>query len=168
MARGRLRVYLRAAPFVGKSHAMVEEGLRRAGRGADVVIGILDDTGRESVEKLAACLERAPTKDGDAGSSELAVDALLARGPKVVLVDSLAHHVDAQTGRWDAVEQLLAAGIDVINTLNIANFEAMGDGVATSPGSPPEETVPDSVVGAADQLQRADMSPEALRRRLAH
>src|SRR4029078_5045789 len=168
MARGRLRVYLGAAPGVGKSHAMVEEGLRRAGRGADVVIGILDDTGRESVEKLAACLERAPTKDGDAGSSELDVDALLARGPKVVLVDSLAHRVDAQTGRWDAVEQLLAAGIDVITTVNISNLESMGDVVATITGSPSEETVPDSVVRAADQIELVDMSPEALRRRLAH
>ena len=161
-------MYLGAAPGVGKSHAMVEEGLRRAGRGADVVIGILDDTGRESVEKLAACLERAPTKDGDDGSSELDVDALLARGPKVVLVDSLAHRVDAQTGRWDAVEQLLAAGIDVITTVNISNLESMGDVVATITGSPSEETVPDSVVRAADQIELVDMSPEALRRRLAH
>src|SRR4029079_13172843 len=133
MARGRLRVYLGAAPGVGKSHAMVEEGLRRAGSAATVVSVILDDTGRESVEKLAACVERAPTKDGDDGSSELDVDALLARGPKVVLVDSLAHRVDAQTGRWDAVEQLLAAGIDVITTVNISNLESMGVVVGTIP-----------------------------------
>ncbi|HEY5421984.1 MAG TPA: universal stress protein, partial [Ilumatobacteraceae bacterium] len=168
MARGRLRVYLGAAPGVGKSHAMIEEGLRRAGRGADVVIGILDDTGRESVEKLAACLERAPTIDGDDARPELDVDALLQRRPKVVLVDGLAHRVDAHTGRWDAVEQLLAAGIDVITTVNISNLESMGDVVATITGSPSEETVPDSVVRAADQIELVDMSPEALRRRLAH
>src|SRR5262245_55145883 len=117
MARGRLRVYLGAAPGVGKSHAMVEEGVRRAGRGADVVIGILADTGRESVEKLAVGLERAATLDGGDRNAELDVEALLARRPKVVLVDDLAHRVDAHTGRWDAVETLLADGIDVITTV---------------------------------------------------
>src|SRR4051794_23327399 len=111
MARGRLRVYLGAAPGVGKSHAMIEEGVRRAGRGADVVIGILEVTGRQSVEVLARCLERAPTLEGDDGRPELDVDALLTRRPKVVLVDNLAHRVDVDTGRWDNVESLLAQGI---------------------------------------------------------
>ncbi|HEY4609251.1 MAG TPA: ATP-binding protein [Ilumatobacteraceae bacterium] len=168
MARGRLRVYLGAAPGVGKSHAMIEEGVRRAGRGADVVIGILEATGRRTVEALAGCLERAPTVRGNDGCGELDVDALLARRPKVVLVDNLAHRVDAHTGRWDAVEKLLVHGIDVITTVNISNLESMGDVVATITGSPADETVPDSVVRAADQIELVDMSPEALRRRLAH
>jgi len=161
-------VYLGAAPGVGKSHAMVEEGVRRAGRGADVVIGILEITGRHTVEALAGCLERAPTLVGSDGCNELDVDALLERRPKVVLVDNLAHRVDAHTGRWDAVETLLAHGIDVITTVNIANLESMGDVVATITGSTSDETVPDSVVRAADQIELVDMSPEALRRRLAH
>ena len=147
---------------------MVEEGVRRAGRGADVVIGILDDTGRESVEKLAACLERVPTIDGADGCPELDVDALLARRPKIVLVDNLAHRVDPHTGRWEAVEKIVSGGIDVITTVNISNLESMGDVVAAITGSAADETVPDSVVRAADQIELVDMSPEALRRRLAH
>src|SRR3954452_9390081 len=168
MARGRLRGYLGAAPGVGKSHAMVEEGVRRAGRGADVVIGMLEVTGRQTVEALARCLERAPTLSANDGGNELDLDALLERRPKVVLVDNLAHRVDAHTGRWDAVEKLLGEGIDVITTVNISNLESMNDVVATITGSVSQETVPDSVVRAADQIELVDMSPEALRRRLAH
>src|SRR6185295_9453180 len=97
MARGRLRVYLGAAPGVGKSHAMIEEGLRRAGRGADVVIGILEPTGRQSIEALASGLERAPTVEGCDGKAELDVTGLRQRKPQVVLVDNLAHRIDDQT-----------------------------------------------------------------------
>ena len=161
-------MYLGAAPGVGKTHAMLEEGQRRAGRGADVVIGILDVTGRPLVETLAATLERAPTLDGRGGVAELDASSLRQRHPQVVLVDNLAHRVDDHTGRWDCVEELLADGIDVITTVNIANLESMGDIVAAIVGSPSAETVPDSVVRAADQIELVDMSPEALRRRLAH
>jgi two-component system sensor histidine kinase KdpD len=161
-------VYLGAAPGVGKSHAMVEEGLRRASRGADVVIGILDPTGRQSVEDLAAGLERTACRQGDGGNPEMDVDALRRRRPQVALVDNLAHRVDERRGRWDAVEELLADGIDVITTVNISNLESMGDVVAAITGSPSAETVPDSIVQAADQIELVDMSPEALRRRLAH
>jgi two-component system sensor histidine kinase KdpD len=166
-------VYLGAAPGVGKTHAMLEEGVRRASRGADVVIGLLDDTGRagtgrEGIAVLAADLERAPTTQGPRGVPELDVDALRERRPHVVLVDDLAHRVDDQCGRWDAVEELLAEGIDVITTVNISNLESMGDIVAAITGAPSAETVPDSVVRAADQIELVDMSPEALRRRLAH
>jgi two-component system, OmpR family, sensor histidine kinase KdpD len=168
MSRGRLRVYLGAAPGVGKTHAMLEEGQRRAGRGADVVIGVLDVTGRPLVDTLAESLERSPTLDGQGGVAELDIDSLRKRRPRVVLVDNLAHRIDEQTGRWDSVEELLADGIDVITTVNISNLESMGDIVATIIGSPSSETVPDSVVRAADQIELVDMSPEALRRRLAH
>jgi two-component system, OmpR family, sensor histidine kinase KdpD len=161
-------VYLGAAPGVGKTHAMLEEGQRRAGRGADVVIGVLDATGRPLVETLADTLERSPCLEGQGGVAELDVASLRQRRPQVVLVDNLAHRVDEQTGRWDAVDELLADGIDVITTVNISNLESMGDIVATIIGSSPSETVPDSVVRAADQIELVDMSPEALRRRLAH
>ncbi len=161
-------MYLGAAPGVGKSHAMVEEGVRRAGRGADVVIGILEATGRQSVEELAGGLERVATAKGRDGTAELDVTGLRKRSPQVVLVDNLAHRVDDNTGRWDSVEELLADGIDVITTVNISNLESMGDIVASITGSASPETVPDSVVRAADQIELVDMSPEALRRRLAH
>ena len=101
MARGRLRVYLGAAPGVGKTHAMLEEGIRRAGRGADVLVGILDDTGRNGTSALAAGLPHAPTLVGHDGGAELDVTALRQRHPKVVLVDNLAHRVDEHHGRWD-------------------------------------------------------------------
>jgi two-component system sensor histidine kinase KdpD len=168
MARGRFRVYLGSAPGVGKTHAMLEEGQRRAGRGADVVIGVLDVTGRPLVETLAETLERSPTLVGEGGAAELDVAWLRQRQPQVVLVDNLAHQLDERTGRWDAVEELLVGGTDVISTVNISNLESMGDIVATITGSPPSETIPDSVVRAADQIELVDMSPEALRRRLAH
>ncbi|MDP9465127.1 MAG: DUF4118 domain-containing protein, partial [Actinomycetota bacterium] len=168
MARGRLRVYLGAAPGVGKTHAMLEEGLRRTTRGADVVIGILDDNGRQSIETLADGLERATTAIGHDGVPELDVTAVRRRRPRVVLVDNLAHRIDAQHGRWDSVEELLCDGIDVITTVDISNLESMGDIVAGITGRAPAETLPDSVVQGADQIELVDMSPEALRRRLAH
>ena len=146
---------------------MIEEGLRRAGRGADVVVGILDDTGRPSIDELATPLERAPTAPGRDGE-ELDTVALLQRHPQVVLVDDLAHRVNDQCGRWDAVEDMLAAGIDVITTVNISNLESMSDVVAAITGTAATATVPDSVVRGADQIELVDMSPEALRRRLAH
>ena len=161
-------MYLGAAPGVGKTHAMIEEGVRRAGRGADVVVGILDDTGRRSIDELAATLEHTPTAAGPEGAPELDVTALRQRRPQVVLVDNLAHRVDDQCGRWNAVEELLADGIEVITTVNISNLESMGDVVAAITGTASSETVPDSVVRGADQIELVDMSPEALRRRLAH
>ena len=161
-------MYLGAAPGVGKTHAMLEEGIRRAGRGADVVVGILDDTGRHGISVLAAGLPHSPTTVGHDGGAELDVTVLRQRHPKVVLVDNLAHRVDEHHGRWDEVEELLTDGIDVITTVNISNLESMGDIVASVTGTASAETVPDSVVSAADQIELVDMSPEALRRRLAH
>ncbi|MEY2553351.1 MAG: two-component system, OmpR family, sensor histidine kinase KdpD, partial [Ilumatobacteraceae bacterium] len=169
MTRGRLRVYLGAAPGVGKTHAMLEEGLRRAARGTDVILGVLDDQGRPSIEELAAGLERWPGSevDGD-GAAELDLAALRARRPQVVLVDNMAHRVGEHHARWEAVESLLADGIDVISTIDISNLESMGDLVAGITGTATAETVPDSLVRGADQIELVDMSPEALRRRLAH
>ena len=161
-------MYLGAAPGVGKTHAMLEEGVRRASRGADVVVGVLDDTGRLGISALAAGLPHESTIAGRDGDAELDVAALRQRHPKVVLVDDLAHRVDEHHGRWDEVEELLADGIDVITTVNISNLESMGDVVAAVTGAASTDTVPDSVVRAADQIELVDMSPEALRRRLAH
>lgn len=161
-------MYLGAAPGVGKTHAMLEEGVRRAGRGADVVVGLLDDSARQGIGALAAGFERAPTARGPSGVPELDVEALRQRQPQVVLVDNLAHRIDARCGRWDSVDELLSDGIDVITTVNISNLESMSDIVAGITGTASSETVPDSVVRGADQIELVDMSPEALRRRLAH
>jgi two-component system sensor histidine kinase KdpD len=142
-----------------------------------VVVGILDDTGRKGIATLAANLESTPATGGPATGSatdghdrvaELDVKVLRERRPQVVLVDDLAHRIDEHRGRWDDVEELLADGIDVITTVNISNLESMHDIVAAITGSPSSETVPDSVVRGADQIELVDMSPEALRRRLAH
>ena len=137
-------------------------------RGADVVIGILDVTGRNRSRRwLRGSSVHRPSRTA-AGIAEMDVPSLRQRRPQVVLVDDLAHRIDEHSGRWELVEQLLADGIDVITTVNISNLESMGDIVAGIVGSPSTETVPDSVVRAADQIELVDMSPEALRRRLAH
>lgn len=168
MARGRLRVYLGAAPGVGKTHSMLEEGQRRAGRGADVVIGIIDDEGRASIQALASTLEHVPTRLDSAGVADLDVDAIRLRGPQVVLIDDLAHTNADDVARWQSVDELLSDGIEVISTVNIGALESLRDLVTAITGVAPVVTIPDSVVQAADQIELVDMSPEALRRRLAH
>ncbi len=168
MTRGRLRIYLGAAPGVGKTHSMLTEGLRRAERGGDVVIGCVDDVGRPSIEQLANGLPRMRGSSSGIDCTELDVDAVMHRRPQVVLVDELAHRTADHHGRWEDVEVLLRCGIDVITTINIGNLASMAEVVTGITGAPPTETVPDAVVCAADQIELVDISPEALRRRLAH
>ncbi|MGZ7023604.1 MAG: universal stress protein, partial [Ilumatobacteraceae bacterium] len=168
MERGRLRVYLGAAPGVGKTHAMLDEGVRRRDRGTDVVIGVVDTTGRPLLGSLAERLEQVSPLIGADGCAELDTQAVRLRRPDVVLVDDLAHRIDDSHSRWQAVEELLADGINVLTTVNIANLESLGDIVAGITGVTPDETVPDVVVRSAAQIELVDMSPEALRRRLAH
>ena len=168
MARGRFRVYLGAAPGVGKTHAMLDEGRRRAGRGTDVVIGLVRTQGRVGLDDLASKLETIPPHM-TAGGPELDVAAVLDRHPAVVLVDDLAHHEGPQgPARWQQFEPLLEAGIEVITTVDISNLASLRDVITTITGLAPVETVPDDVVRGADQVELVDMSPEALRRRLAH
>ncbi len=174
MARGRLRIYLGAAPGVGKTYAMLCEAHRRLERGTDVVVGFVEHHGRENTAGLLHGLEAVPrstlTHRG-ADFTELDLDALLARRPQVALVDELAHtNIPGcrNDKRWQDVEELLAAGIDVISTVNIQHLESLGDVVEGITGVRQRETVPDDVVRRADQLELVDMSPQALRRRLAH
>ena len=174
MARGRLRIYLGAAPGVGKTYAMLAEGRRRAGRGTDVVVGFVECHDRCHTLALLDGLEivprRALTYRG-AEFTELDVDAVLARAPQVALVDELAHTNIPGSGakkRWQDVERLLEAGIDVVSTVNVQHLESMNDVVEKITGVPQRETVPDEVVRRADQVELVDMSPEALRRRMAH
>jgi two-component system sensor histidine kinase KdpD len=169
--RGLLRLYLGAAPGVGKTYAMLDEGHRRASRGTDVVIGVVEPHGRAPVAALVDGLPTVPGRAGRSGQQELDVEALLERRPEVVLVDGLAHTNAAPSSRakrWEEVEELLEAGISVISTLNIEHLESLNDVVASITGVTQTETVPDEVVRRADQIQLVDMTPEALRRRMAH
>ena len=174
MARGRLRVYLGAAPGVGKTYAMLDEGYRRRNRGTDVVVGYVETHGRPGTLAQLRDLPVIPrTRVEYRGTTleEMDVDAVLARRPAVALVDELAHTNapgSRNEKRWQDVEELLAAGIDVISTVNIQHLESLNDVVEQIAGVVQRETVPDAVVRSADQIELVDMSPEALRRRMAH
>ncbi|MGW4027152.1 DUF4118 domain-containing protein, partial [Streptomyces sp. NPDC005009] len=174
MARGRLRIYLGAAPGVGKTYAMLSEAHRRVERGTDCVVGFVEHHGRPRTEVMSHGLEQVPRRRLEYRGTtfpEMDLDAVLSRRPEVVLVDELAHtNVPGarNTKRWQDVEELLTAGIDVISTVNIQHLESLGDVVESITGVRQRETVPDEVVRRADQIELVDMSPEALRRRLAH
>jgi two-component system, OmpR family, sensor histidine kinase KdpD len=173
-ARGTLRIYLGAAPGVGKTFAMLGEGHRRAERGTDVVVGLVETHGRPHTAEAIGDLEVIPRRTINYRGSdftEMDVDAILARHPKVALVDELAHtNVPGSRNekRWQDVEELLAAGITVLSTVNIQHLESLNDVVEKITGVPQRETIPDAIVRSADQVDVVDLSPEALRRRMAH
>ena len=174
MARGALRIYLGAAPGVGKTYAMLDEGWRRAERGTDVVVGYLETHGRPHTEAQLRDLELFPRRTLEYRGqtfTEMDIDAILKRKPAVALVDELAHTniVGSRNAkRWQDVEELLDAGIDVISTVNVQHLESLNDVVESITGIRQRETIPDSVVRSASQVEIVDMSPEALRRRMAH
>jgi two-component system sensor histidine kinase KdpD len=174
VARGELRIYLGSAAGVGKTFAMLGEGHRRAERGADVVVAFVETHGRPQTMAQIGDLEvipRAQVPYRGTFFEELDLAAVLERQPEITLVDEFAHTNVPGSGnekRWQDVEQLLAAGIDVISNINIQHLESLNDVVEKITGVPQRETVPDSVVRAADQVELVDMTPEALRRRMAH
>ncbi|MFE0652430.1 DUF4118 domain-containing protein [Streptomyces sp. NPDC059534] len=174
MGRGKLRIYLGAAPGVGKTYAMLSEGHRRVERGTDCVVAFVEHHGRPRTEVMLHGLEQVPRRALDyrgTAFTEMDVDAVLARRPAVALVDELAHtNVPGSRNpkRWQDVAELLAAGIDVVSTVNIQHLESLGDVVESITGVRQRETVPDETVRRADQIELVDMSPEALRRRMAH
>jgi two-component system, OmpR family, sensor histidine kinase KdpD len=174
MSRGTLRIYLGAAPGVGKTFAMLGEGRRRRERGTDVVVGFVEFHGRPRTAEQVGDLEvvpRMPMEYRGAAFEEMDVDAVLRRRPQVALVDELAHTNvvgSHHAKRFEDVEELLAAGIHVVSTLNIQHLESLNDVVESITGVRQRETVPDAVVRAADQIELVDMTPEALRRRMAH
>ncbi len=172
--RGRLRVYLGAAPGVGKTAAMLAEGHRRAERGTDVVVAVAEDHGRAYTAAQVVGLEVVPRRvvwHRGISITDMDLDAVLARRPQVALVDELAH-TNAPGGRhakrWQDVQELLDAGIDVVTTVNVQHLESLNDVVKSVTGIAQSETVPDRVVRSAAQVELVDMTPEALRRRMSH
>jgi two-component system sensor histidine kinase KdpD len=169
-----LRIYLGAAPGVGKTFAMLEEGTRRIERGTDVVVGFVETHGRPRTVAALDGLEIVPRRHmtyRGAGFTEMDTEAVIARRPQVALVDELPHtNVPGSRfeKRWEDIEQILDAGIDVISTVNVQHLESLNDVVESITGVPQRETVPDEVVRRADQIELVDMAPEALRRRMAH
>lgn len=170
---GRLRVLLGSAPGVGKTYTMLEEGKRLLGEGKDVVIAVVEAHDRPATAAMAAGLEIVPRRTvwhRGVALTEMDVDATLARGPDVALVDELAHTNVAGTGRekrWQDVQALLAAGIDVISTVNVQHIESLNDVVEQITGVRQRETVPDEFLREADQVEVVDVAPQALRDRLS-
>jgi two-component system, OmpR family, sensor histidine kinase KdpD len=172
---GHFRIYLGAAAGVGKTYAMLSEGRRRAQRGTDVVIGFVEPHGRLHTEEMIEGIEAVPRRLVDYRGTtfpEMDLAAVLARHPKVALVDELAHTNVPGSGphekRWQDVLELLDAGIDVITTVNIQHLESIADAVEQITGVQIRERVPDWVLRKADQLELVDSSPEQLRRRMLH
>jgi two-component system sensor histidine kinase KdpD len=172
---GHFRIYLGAAAGVGKTYAMLNEGQRRRRRGADVVIAYVEAHGRRLTEQLIGELEVIPRKVVDYRGSrmeEMDLDTVLARRPKIALVDELAHTNVPGSGphekRWQDVLEILGAGIDVITTVNIQHLESVADEVEHMTGAQVRERVPDWVVRKANQIELVDSSPEQLRRRMLH
>ncbi|ANZ14179.1 osmosensitive K channel His kinase sensor [Streptomyces noursei ATCC 11455] len=171
---GRLKVFLGAAPGVGKTYRMLDEGRRRTARGTDVAVAYAECHGRPATEAMLdglALLPRAIRNHRGTEFGELDLDLVLERRPEVVLIDELAHTNAPgcrHTKRWQDVEELLGAGIDVVATLNIQHLESLTDVVEKITGVPQYETVPDEVVRRADQIELVDLPAEGLRRRMAH
>jgi len=172
MTRGRLRVMLGAAPGVGKTFAMLEEGRRLRDAGRDVVVAVVETHGRTATAALIVGLEVIPRRAVSHKGiqlDEMDLDAVLARKPDIALVDELAHtNAPGSTNekRWNDVEALLDAGIDVMSTVNIQHIESLNDVVQQITGAPQRETIPDAVLRSADNVELVDLAPQSLRDRL--
>ena len=169
---GVFKLFLGYAPGVGKTHNMLSEAIRRKGRGEDVVVGIIETHGRKTIADLASQLEAVPKKRLDykgTAFEEMDVDAILARRPKVVLVDELAHtniEGSRHRKRYEDVMELLDASIDVLSTMNVQHLESLTPTVHSVTGIQVRETVPDWVLQRAGEIVMADLTPEALQNRM--
>ena len=172
--RGRLRVYLGAVAGAGKTYAMLNEGHRREGRGTDVVIGYVETHGRPTTQAQIGDLEIVPRKKvtyRGVTLEEMDTEAVIARHPQVALIDELAHTNvpgSKHTKRYQDVEEILDAGIDVVTTINIQHLESLNDLVASITGVRVRETLPDWILDQADEVELIDISPHALRQRMKH
>jgi len=173
MARGTLRIFLGAAPGVGKTYEMLEEAHRLGGRGDDVAVALATDHGRAGTRALLEGLEVIPPRPvryGGPKYEEMDLDAVLARAPGTAVVDEYAHSNvpgGRNPKRWQDVDELLSAGINVLSTVNIQDLASLGDVVSAVTGVRPAETVPDDVVRRADQIDLVDIPPDLLRQRLS-
>jgi len=170
--RGTFKLFLGYAPGVGKTYAMLSEGTRRHSRGEDVVIGIVETHGRKAITELAQKLEAVPRRKLEYKGTtfeEMDVDAIVARHPQVVLIDELAHTNvpgSKHRKRYEDVQEILAAKIDVLSTLNIQHMESIAPTVHSITGITVRETVPDWVPLMATETVMVDLTPEALQNRL--
>ena len=173
MDRGSLRIFLGAAPGVGKTYAMLEEAHRLAAGGTDVVVGVVMDHGRDQTAALVRGLEAVPLRVIEYRGTklpEMNVDAVLARKPHTALVDEYAHTNapgSRHAKRWEDVDELLEAGIDVLTTVNVQHLASLNDVVAAITGTRQQEVIPDAIVRKADQIELVDIPPELLRQRLS-
>ena len=171
-ARGIFKLFLGYAPGVGKTYSMLSEALRRCSRGEDVVMGVVETHGRKGIEELASQLEAVPRKKIEYKGTvfeEMDVDAILTRKPEVVLVDELAHTNipgSKHRKRYEDIQDLLAANIDVVSTLNIQHIESIAPIVHSITGITVRETVPDWVPLTAAETVMVDLTPEALHNRM--
>ena len=171
--RGKLKVFFGMCPGVGKTFAMLRAAQQELKDGVDLVIGVVETHGRAETEALLTGLPVIPRKEIDYKNiriTEMDLEAILARKPKLVLVDEFAHTNapgSRHPKRFQDVVELLDAGIDVYTTLNVQHIESRADAVRQITGATVHETVPDSVFGMADQIELVDLTPEALRERLS-
>jgi two-component system sensor histidine kinase KdpD len=171
--RGRLKVFLGMAPGVGKTYEMLSQAARRKTDGRDVVVGLVETHGRRETDALTQGLEilaRKPIDYRGRTLMEFDFDAALARKPQLLLVDEFAHtnaHGSRHPKRWQDVEELLAAGVNVWTTLNVQHLESLVDVVWKITGVRQRETVPDGVISKADEIEIVDITPAELRQRLA-
>ncbi|OYX32136.1 MAG: sensor histidine kinase [Caulobacterales bacterium 32-69-10] len=171
--RGRLKVFLGMAPGVGKTYEMLRAGRRRKAEGGDVLIGVVETHGRRETESLLRGMELLPRRPIEYKGhvlEEFDLDAALARKPGLLLVDEYAHSNapgSRHPKRWQDVEELLDAGIDVWTTLNVQHLESLVEVVLRITGVRQRETVPDSALSRADDIELVDITPDELRQRLA-
>jgi two-component system sensor histidine kinase KdpD len=171
-ARGIFKLFLGYAPGVGKTYNMLSEAIRRASRGEDVAVGVVETHGRKATAELAAKLERIPPRKLEYRGTifqEMDVDAILARKPSVILVDELAHtniEGSKHAKRYQDVIELLDAKIDVLSTMNVQHVESLGPTVQQITGIQVRETVPDWVMQRVDEIVLADATPEAIKKRM--
>jgi two-component system sensor histidine kinase KdpD len=170
--RGRYRILLGMAPGVGKTYRMLQEGRQAQEEGRDVVIGYLEPHNRPETAALAEELETVPRLRAQHGTLELEemdLDAVIRRAPELALIDELAHTNAAgmrNEKRWQDIDEVLAAGLDVISTVNVQHLESLNDAVFELTGVRVRETFPDSVLDDADEVVLVDLTPQALRERL--
>ena len=170
--RGIFKLFLGYAPGVGKTYSMLSEAIRRASRGEDVAVGVVESHGRKATAELAAKLDRIPPRKIEYKGTvfdEMDVDAILARKPAVALIDELAHtniEGSKHAKRYEDVMELLDAKIDVLSTMNVQHVESLGPTVQQITGVQVRETVPDWVMQRVDEIVLADLTPQALQKRM--